>query len=50
MLDKSVQQTAVSPLETVTYTVRVINDGPSTATDVQFVDNLPAGVTFKSLR
>ena len=49
VLDKAVQQTAVSPLETVTYTVRVVNDGPSTATGVQFVDNLPAGETYKSL-
>jgi len=49
VLDKAVEQTAVSPLETVTYTVRVVNDGPSTAKSVEFVDNLPAGVTFKSL-
>jgi uncharacterized repeat protein (TIGR01451 family) len=49
VLDKSVDQTAISPLETLTYTVRVLNDGPSTATGVQLVDNLPAGVTFKSL-
>ncbi|HEX6960520.1 MAG TPA: SdrD B-like domain-containing protein, partial [Lacipirellula sp.] len=32
----------------ISYTVRVINDGPSTAKSVQFVDNLPDGVTYKS--
>ena len=49
MLDKSVDQHAASPLETLTYTVLVINDGPSIAKNVQFKDTLPAGVTFKSL-
>ncbi|MCC6491944.1 MAG: DUF11 domain-containing protein [Pirellulales bacterium] len=49
VLDKSVNQATVSPLQTVTYTVKVTNDGPSTAQGVQFVDNLPSGVTFKSL-
>lgn len=48
VLDKSVEQTSASPLETISYTVRVVNDGPSTAKNVQFVDNLPAGVTYKS--
>jgi uncharacterized repeat protein (TIGR01451 family) len=48
VLDKSVEQTSVSPLETISYTVRIINAGPSTAQNVQFVDNLPAGVTYKS--
>jgi uncharacterized repeat protein (TIGR01451 family) len=48
VLDKSVEQTVVSPLETVTYTVRITNDGPSAASGVQFVDNLPPGVTYKS--
>lgn len=49
VLDKAVQQTNVSPLETVTYTVKVNNAGPSTAKSVQFIDTLPEGVTFKSL-
>ena len=49
VLDKAVQQHAVSPNETVTYTVRIVNDGPSIASGVEFVDNLPAGVTYKSL-
>jgi len=49
VLDKAVQQHAISPLETITYTVRIVNDGPSTAKNVEFVDNLPAGVTFKSI-
>lgn len=48
VLDKAVEQTSASPLETISYTVRVVNDGPSTAKNVQFVDNLPAGVTYKS--
>jgi uncharacterized repeat protein (TIGR01451 family) len=48
VLDKSIEQHNASPLETVAYTVRVINDGPSTAKNVQFVDNLPEGVTYKS--
>ncbi|MBA3482497.1 MAG: DUF11 domain-containing protein, partial [Pirellulales bacterium] len=48
VLDKSVEQTSASPMETISYTVRVVNDGPSTAKNVQFVDNLPEGVTYKS--
>jgi uncharacterized repeat protein (TIGR01451 family) len=48
VLDKSVEQTSAAPMETLTYTVRVVNDGPSTAKSVQFVDNLPAGVSYKS--
>ena len=42
VLDKSVEQTRVSPLETVTYTVTVINDGPSTAPE-RAVRRQPAG-------
>jgi uncharacterized repeat protein (TIGR01451 family) len=48
VLDKSVQQMSVSPEEIVDYTVRVVNDGPSTAYNVSFVDNLPAGVIYQS--
>jgi uncharacterized repeat protein (TIGR01451 family) len=32
----------------LTYTIEVTNNGPSTATNVQVVDTLPAGVTFVS--
>jgi uncharacterized repeat protein (TIGR01451 family) len=48
VLDKSVEQTTAAPMQTISYTVRVVNDGPSTAKSVQFVDNLPDGVTYKS--
>lgn len=34
--------------ETLTYTIQVTNNGPSTATNVVLTDNLPAGVTFSS--
>lgn len=49
VLDKETDKEAVSPNETITYTVTVTNDGPSAASGVQFLDNLPTGVTFKSL-
>ena len=49
VLDKSVDQTVISPLEDLTYTVLVINDGPASAKNVQFKDTLPAGVTFQSV-
>jgi uncharacterized repeat protein (TIGR01451 family) len=48
VLDKSIEQTSASPLEELEYTVRIINDGPSTAMNVSFLDDLPAGVTYKS--
>lgn len=48
VLDKSIDQTSASPLEELEYTVRIINDGPSTAMNVSFLDELPAGVTYKS--
>ena len=47
VLDKAVQQQSVSPNEIVDYTIRIVNDGPSTASNVSFVDNLPEGATFK---
>jgi uncharacterized repeat protein (TIGR01451 family) len=34
--------------DTITYTVTVTNDGPSTATGVTLEDMLPAGVTYQS--
>jgi uncharacterized repeat protein (TIGR01451 family) len=49
MLDKSVDHMAVSPLEVVTYSVLVVNQGPSGAKNVQFKDTLPPGVTFNSI-
>ncbi|MGH9922522.1 MAG: DUF11 domain-containing protein, partial [Nitrososphaerales archaeon] len=32
----------------LTYTIQVINNGPSVATNVEVIDTLPAGVTFVS--
>ncbi|BBO30604.1 DUF11 domain-containing protein [Lacipirellula parvula] len=49
VLDKSIDQTSASPTETLDYTVRIVNDGPSTAMNVSFLDTLPDGVTYKSL-
>jgi uncharacterized repeat protein (TIGR01451 family) len=37
-----------TPGTTVSFTVSVINDGPSRATDVRVLDLLPAGLTFVS--
>lgn len=48
VLTKDVDKGAVSPLERLTYTVTVTNDGPATAYDVEFLDELPAGVTYVS--
>jgi len=49
VLHKSSDKSAVSPLETITYTVTITNDGPSAASGVQFLDNLPSSVAFQSL-
>jgi uncharacterized repeat protein (TIGR01451 family) len=49
VLDKSIEQHSASPLEELEYTVRIINDGPSSAMNVSFLDELPEGVTYKSL-
>ncbi|MFV2068418.1 MAG: SdrD B-like domain-containing protein, partial [Pirellulales bacterium] len=48
VLNKSVEQTAVAPNETLTYRILVSNNGPSTAAGVLFTDTLPAGVTYQS--
>jgi uncharacterized repeat protein (TIGR01451 family) len=36
------------PATDITYTLTVTNNGPSTATDIDIADDLPAGVTFVS--
>ena len=48
VLDKSVQQTTLSPQEIVEYTVKIDNDGPSDAANTVFTDALPSHVTFVS--
>jgi uncharacterized repeat protein (TIGR01451 family) len=48
VLDKAVQQTAVAPQDTITYTVKIDNDGPSAAAGTTFRDELPPFVTFVS--
>jgi uncharacterized repeat protein (TIGR01451 family) len=48
VLDKAVQQTAVAPQDTITYTVKIDNDGPSAAAGTTFRDELPPFVTFIS--
>lgn len=47
-LDKSVQQTILSPQETVEYHVKIDNVGPSDAANTTFLDTLPSHVTFDS--
>ena len=49
VLTKATNKGTVSPTELLTYTVTVTNDGPSTSFNVKFTDELPAGVTFKSM-
>ncbi|MCH7751269.1 MAG: DUF11 domain-containing protein [Planctomycetes bacterium] len=48
VLDKSVEQTVLSPQETVEYRIRINNDGPSDAANTTFIDTLPSHVTFVS--
>ena len=48
VLDKAVEQTTVAPQETIDYTVKIDNDGPSAADDTTFVDTLPDFVTYVS--
>ena len=46
LLTKSVDVARPEVAQTVTYTVRVTNNGPNGASGVVVKDNLPAGVTF----
>lgn len=48
VIAKSVDEATAAPDDTLVYTIVVTNDGPSTATDVDFTDTLPTGVTFVS--
>jgi len=48
VLDKAVEQTAVTPAEVLDYTIKINNDGPSEAADTTFIDTLPAAVTYVS--
>ena len=48
VLDKAVEQTSVTPQETLNYTIKINNDGPSAAADTTLKDTLPEGVTFVS--
>ena len=47
-LTKSVSAATVTPGSTFTYTVQVVNNGPSLATNVVITDPLPAQTTFVS--
>jgi uncharacterized repeat protein (TIGR01451 family) len=48
VLDKSVEQTTVAPTETLNYSIKIDNDGPSAAENTTFEDLLPSFVTFVS--
>ena len=45
---KSSSPAIVMPGQEITYLIQVVNTGPSTATDINVVDTLPAGTTFVS--
>ena len=47
-LDKSVQQTTVAPTETLNYSIKIDNSGPSEAAGTTFEDILPPFATFVS--
>lgn len=44
-ITKTDGQSAVNPGESITYTVRVSNNGPSTANNVTVTDNVPTDIT-----
>jgi len=48
VLDKAVQQTIVAPTETLNYTIKINNDGPSAAENTTLEDLLPEFATFVS--
>ncbi len=48
VVDNTVNVTTINAGNSVTYTLAVRNDGPSAATNVVVVDDLPAGVTIVS--
>ena len=48
VLDKSIDQTVLSPRETVEYRIKIDNVGPSDADNTTFKDTLPEHVTFVS--
>ncbi|TWU60560.1 Cna protein B-type domain protein [Rubripirellula tenax] len=45
-ITKTVSDDAVAAGDSLTYTINVVNNGPSSATNVIVTDNLPAGVTL----
>ncbi len=48
VVTKTVDDNTVKPTDTVTYTVTLTNDGPSTANGVVLSDVVPTGLTFVS--
>lgn len=48
VLTKTVTDATAAAGDTLTYTVNVVNNGPSTANNVVITDTLPSGVTFVS--
>ena len=47
-VDKTVDNAAPNPGETINYTITVTNNGPSAARLIEITDLLPAGVTYLS--
>lgn len=47
-LDKSVQQTSIAPQETLNYSIKIDNTGPSAAAGTTFSDTLPSFATYVS--
>lgn len=45
-ISKSVSPTAPAPGDTLTYTIKVFNSGPNSATGITVADTLPAGVSY----